>query len=218
MTEQTAPGVGSAEQIVTPSGAADRRQARTRAVVLWGVAILVFAVAGAWILGGLNPSLASSGISWQDPAFVEEPADSAFDDEESTFTVWDLDTGAKTSVVVQNDRPYPITVSPGPASPATQVEIAAMDSPPSGLISPDLLTTSAQLDVPAGGYIVVIMQVTDRCMQMMAGSAAGNDVAIVEVTTFGITRSLEVQFPATYMAGTTSGHGADPACSPAFSD
>lgn len=218
MSERHAPESGASESAVPAARTAKAAPRRTSAVVLWGLAILAFLLVAAWILGGVNPSLAPGGVSWHDAAFVEPSADEASSDEQPTWTAWDLDTGAKASVLMRNDRPYPITVAPGPANHIVRVEIAGYD--PDGAtasVSPDFLTTTPRLHVPAGGYVVVIMQVSDRCFPMEAGSATGNDVAVVEVTTFGITRGLEVQFPGTYMAGTTTGHQAA-ACSPASRD
>jgi len=128
--------------------------------------------------------------------------------------VWDNDSEAWASVLVRNTRPYPVTVSPVSVGNVVEVQVAAYDYPEQGgLISPEYVTPAASLEVPSGGYLVVLLHVSDRCVEMSAGNATGgSDVATVNVTTFGMTKSLDVPFPATYFAGTTTDHVADPSC------
>ena len=167
----------------------------------------------AWLLVSQNPALTSPTMSWQSASFVEQPRVGAAEDQKPTWVVWDQPSGAWASVVVHNARPYPVTVSPGSMGNVAQVQIARFD-PAAGDddISASHVTAVSSLRVPAGGYLVVSLRVSDRCVPMSAGGATGDDSATVNVTTLGLTASLDVPFPATYMAGTTTGHAADPSC------
>ena len=182
-------------------------------IASWTIAGVICAAIAAWLVAGLDPSLDRTGVSWQNPAFVEQPQVGASADEEKTWTVWDDDSLAWASVVLHNPRPYPVTVAPDPVGNAVEVTVAEYDPlVQGGVIRPEDVTAVPTLRVPAGGFVVVLIHVSDRCYSMMAGSATGDDSARVNVTSLGLTRSLDIQFPATYMAGTTTGHAADPSC------
>jgi len=193
--------------------AAKVRSSRALSIVLWGVGVVLTALVAAWLLAGFNPSLTLTGVSWQGPEFVAQTVPGAADGQEDTWTAWDTESGAWASVVLHNPRPYPVTVSPTSAESVVEVHVAAYDAPEQGgLISPEYVTPVPSLEVPSGGFVVVLIHVSDQCVQMAAGSAIGSDVATVNVATLGLTQSVDVPFPATYMAGTTTGHEADPSC------
>lgn len=197
------------------TGARERR-GRARRIASWSAVALIGVTFIAWLVLGKNPALSTPDTSWQSEDFVEQPIDSGVAEQKPTWVVWDQPEGAWASVVVQNTRPYPVTVSPSPATSIVEVQVAAIDPvKQGGLISPQHVTAVPHLRVPAGGYLVVLMHVSEGCETMDAGSAAGTNVATVNVSTFGITQSVDVPFPGTYMAGTTTGHAADPTCASA---
>ena len=218
MTVQTSsPGTGSpdtAPSATTDVATAKARPSRARPIAVWSVVVVLTALVATWLLAGFNPALSPTGFSWQGPEFVEQKVPGATDDQEKTWTAWDTESGAWASVLVRNTRPYPVTVSPASVGNVVEVQVAAYDYPEAGgLISPEAVTPAASLEVPSGGYVVVLLHVSDRCVEMMAGGATGgSDVATVNVTTLGITHSLDIPFPATYLAGTTTDHMADPSC------
>lgn len=174
---------------------------------------MICAAVVAWLLVSQNPALNKAGMSWQSASFVEQPQVGAAEGQNATWVVWDQPSGAWASVVVRNARPYPVTVSPGSMGTVADVQIARFD-PAAGDddISANHVTAVPRLRVPAGGYLVVSLRVSDRCIPMTAGGATGVDTATVNVTTLGLTASLDVPLPATYMAGTTTGHTADASC------
>lgn len=134
-------------------------------------------------------------------------------EDDANWVVWVQDSQAWASVVVRHSRPYPVTVAPAPIGNVADVQVAAFDADAGAMdVSPDRVAAVPSLKVPSGGCALVLLHVSDRCVPMMAGGATGIDAARVNVTTFGITHSLEAPLPATYMAGTTTGHAADPAC------
>ncbi len=192
------------------------RPRRALQVALWGTAVVASGALAAWLLAGLNPSLTPTGLSWQGPKFTEQPqvAGAGVNDQGKTWTAWDQESGAWASVLVRNTRPYPVTVSPASAGNVVDVRVARGESPEQGgYIRPEDVTPVAHLKVPSGGYVVVLLHVSDRCVEMSAGSATGgSNSATVNVTSLGLTHSLDVPFPATYLAGTTTGHAADPSC------
>jgi len=215
--QRAAPESGPPHTVLPTSGnaPAKARPSRARLIALWCVTIVTCAALAAWLLAGLTPSLTPTGLTWQSPDLVETPAvaGAGDDDQEKTWTAWDQESGAWASVLLRNTHPYTVTVSPAPVGDVVHVQVAQGDSPEQGGdIRPEDVTPVPHLEVPSGGYVVVLLHVSDRCVPMTAGSATGNNSAQVNVTTLGLTHSLDVPFPATYMAGTTAGHAADPSC------
>lgn len=200
----------------TPASAADAtpqaKHPRGRVIAAWMAVVVLAALAATWVVAGFNPSLEPVGVSWQSPAFVEH-TDASTSDGEATWVAWDDDDEAWASVVVRNPRPYPVTLSGMSTTDPAEVQVAAFDVEERGyFIGPQDVSPVPELRLRSGGSAVVLLHVSDRCVPMMAGGATGVDVATVKVTSLGITRTLEVPFPATYMAGTTTGHDADPTC------
>jgi hypothetical protein len=182
-------------------------------VALWSVAVMVCTLFACWLVAGLNPALASAELSWQSPAFVEDPSSDDADEPKDSWVAGGQESGAWASVLVQNKRPYPVTVSPGLIHNTVEVRVAAYDPDAQVVdISPDGVTAVPYLQVPSGGFVVVSMRPNYRCFQLMAGSSVGNDVVPVNVMTFGLTHSLDVPFPAIYMAGPYTDYVPDALC------
>jgi len=212
-----APESGPPHTVLPGSGntPATTRPSRARLIAFWCVAIVTCAALAAWLLAGLRPSLPPAGVTWQSPDLVGTPAVAGASDEDrrGTWTAWDTESGAWASVALHNPRPYPVTVAPLSVGNAVEVHVALYDSPVlGGLISPEYVTSAASVEVPSGGFVVVLIHVSDQCVELAAGTAVGSDIATVNVTPLGLTHSLDVPLPATYEAGTTTGHAADPSC------
>ena len=192
---------------------APTRSRRALRIFIWAVIALLVAFVVSWFVAAKNPSLAQAGMSWQSDVFVENEPTSTFDDELPQWTAWDQPDGAWASVVIKNDRPYAVTIAPGADLPAQLVKIGAFDPvTTSTAMDPARRDSVPSLRLAPGDYAIVMLRVSDRCAELSAGSATGSDTALVKITTLGVTEPYEVQFPATYMAGTTNGHGADPTC------
>jgi len=195
----------------TAAVTAPARSGRALRIVIWASIGVVAALLVVWFVAAKNPSLAPAGMSWQSDAFVNEASPGS--PNEGVWVTWDRPEGAWASVVVKNDRPYAVTLSPGVESPLTKVQIAAYDIDSTNTVmDAEAVEAVQELRVPAGGNALVSLHVSDRCSQMEPGSSAGTSSASVEVTALGVTSQLEVPFPGTYLAGTTAGHDADPAC------
>lgn len=189
------------------------RRGRARLLLLWSAAVVTCVLVAGWLVAGLNPALASAGLSWQSPSFAQDPEDAGWGDEPENWVAWDQESEAWASVLLQNTRPYPVTVAPADTGNVTEVQISAFDPDTPGVdILPDPLTSVPQLEVPSGGYVVVSLHVSDKCVSLAAGTSVGDDSAVVKVTTFGLTRGLEVPFGVNYWAGTTTDHEPDPSC------
>ena len=182
---------------------------RMKRTVVW-----VSIAAGATLLAALlvaakNPALEYAGPSWQSGDFVEQ---APLDPSNPAYVVWDQPSGASATVVVKNNRPYPVTVSTGTQAPFIEVTLAEFDPNGEAEARAEYLDGLESLQLAPGDQAVVALRVSPRCMDLSAGGSMGTDVVTLDVTTFGITSPAEVQFPATYMAGTTSDHTSKPGC------
>ena len=114
---------------------------------------------------------------------------------------------------MKNDRPYPVTLAPGADAPSIKVQVAAFDPlSTQTVMDPEYVDAVDQLTLAPGGHALISLHVSDRCVELVADSSMGTDVAEVRVTTFGVTEPVLVQFPASYMAGSTTGHTRDADC------
>jgi hypothetical protein len=199
---------------MTATGTATSRSPRATAIAAGGLALVIVLALAAWLVVGKNPSLKPAGMSWQAENFVQQDELGASDDDLHTWTVWDQPDGAWASIVVTNDRPYPVSIAPGKSRGNVTVQVAAFDPTSTQIVmDPAYHEAVDRLSLPPGESALVSMRVSYRCMELSAGSSIGLDVAEVRVTTFGITQPLEVQLPANYMAGSNTDYKPDAGCS-----
>ncbi len=160
----------------------------------WTAGGVVALVVGAWLVVGLNPSLSSSYTGAADPDALEEPFGFAlFGPDEST--VVDPPDGTYDGMwSFRNDGRVPVDVRLAAFEPSTYEWRAHLFSlPDDGSVTDEVIARAADvLTVGPGESFGVQFALGFGCAEFAGGSGTGIDSLRLDVTTLGLTRTVDV--------------------------
>ncbi|KMM45413.1 hypothetical protein CWIS_11000 [Cellulomonas sp. A375-1] len=160
----------------------------------WAAGGVVALVVGAWLVVGLNPTLSSSYTGAADPDALEEPFGfGLFGPDEST--VVDPSDGTYDGVwSFRNDGRVPVDVRLAAFEPSTYEWRAHLFSlPDDGSVTDEIIDRAADvLTVGPGESFGVQFALGFGCAEFAGGSGTGIDSLRLDVTTLGLTRTVDV--------------------------
>lgn len=118
------------------------------------------------------------------------------------------------SVLLENTRPYPVTIAAPRPDRWGQTKVAAYESWPYVVdLTPAHLELTGTVTVPAHGTVVVARLVSGACLSTGPdGGVATTGRTTIEVTALGVTATRTVDFPDEYGVGWRGEHEPDPGC------
>ncbi|WNB87122.1 hypothetical protein [Cellulomonas sp. ATA003] len=160
------------------------RDAMRRRRALAGTAgVAIAALASAWLVVGLNPRLEQGEVAW-----ASEVVDTS--DPDRGWTAVDPAPGeARVMASYRSTGPVPVRVAAVPDQPAV------LRSEVSVLGERDVLLpehAAPAVTVPRGGSVAVWQTLDFPCVDLGADSGVVVEHVLVDVTTLGITRRLEL--------------------------
>jgi len=165
----------------------------------WGLASIVLVVAGAWLAVGLLPRLDDAGMEAADEESVDE--ESEWTDEPTASRVTDPSDGTYDGIRTYTNRGIaPITVrlgeNPGSAYYYFAGSLHELDTQ-------TYVPGEARdaITVGPGGSFSVEFALGLGCTHHDGGSTVGLDSIELEVTTLGLTRSVDVPLGRTVLVG-----------------
>lgn len=176
--------------VVDATSTTERRLSRARVISVAIGALLVAAGLTAWLVIGLGPRISTGSMYDVDPealddtsptgtlqtSYVVDPTDGAWDG------FWSF----------RNDGPVAATVRVHSDAPTPEIhKFTLVELRPLGLLASDLENTAEEVTVEPGRQVGVIVRFGMGCAPF-ADASLGLDSMTLDVTTLGLTRTVEV--------------------------
>jgi hypothetical protein len=162
----------------------DWRQAMVgRRTYAWAAAAGITALGSVWLAVGLNPRLEQGDVAWASEVIDQN-------DSGSGWTAVDPVPGeARIMVSYRSTGPVPVRVATVPDEPMVLRSDVSVIGERDILLPQD---AALQVTVPRGGSVAVWQTLDFPCVDIPAGNGVVAEHVVVDVTTLGITRRLEL--------------------------
>jgi hypothetical protein len=199
--------------VVDGTSTTARPRSRTRPARVVGVsvgALLVAAGLTAWLTIGLRPEISTGPVFNVDPAALDDTSPTG--DLQTSYVVDPTDGAWDGFWSFRNEGPVAVTVRLHPVGPTPEIhKFTLVELRPADFVASDLEHTAEKLTVEPGREFGVIVRFGMGCASW-SDASLGLDRLTFDVTTLGLTRTVEVEGNVPILVMTEHGYVPGPDC------